>query len=163
MAASASEVLVVRVPPQVSFKTVKSVVADFKAKGVLPPKIDKRLWPNYSNTVANQLVAALRFLVLIDEAGVPKLLLRTLIDSYGDDIWPVVLESVITDAYTKVMDIELDKVHGSHLRDKFKEVFKLEGDQQRKAIAFFLFAARDAGMKLSPYLKLRERGPSKGP
>jgi hypothetical protein len=73
------------------------------------------------------------------------------------------LSEVITAAYAPVMDVELDKVHGSHLRDKFKDVFGLEGDRQRKAIAFFLFAARDSGMKLSPYLKLRERGASKGP
>lgn len=145
-------------PPQVSFKTVTNTLADFKAKRVIPPTIDKRLWPNYSNTVANQLVAALKFLGLVDEAGVPTDMLRLLVENHGGDQWPSALEVVVRSAYQPVMDVELDKVHGSHLRDKFKTVFGVEGDQQRKAIAFFLFAARDAGIKLSPYLKLRERG-----
>lgn len=151
-------------PPLVSFKTIKNVITDFRTKGVLPPRIDKRVFPTFSNTVANQTVAALRFLNLIDEAGVPTPILQALADpAEGEAAWRSTLDAAISLAYDPVMDIELDKVHDSHLRDKFKEVFGLEGDAQRKAIAFFLFAARDAGMKLSPYLRLRERGPSKGP
>lgn len=160
---SIAESVGTNVPPQVSFKTVSNAIADFKVKGVLPPKIDKRLWPNYSNTVATQLVATMKFLDLIDDAGVPTPYLHGLMEHHGTEQWASTLELVVRAAYSPVMDIELDKVHGSHLRDKFKDVFGLEGDQQRKAIAFFLFAARDAGMKLSPYLKLRERSPSKGP
>jgi hypothetical protein len=154
----------VNTPPVVSFKTVKNALTDFKSKGVLPPRIDKRLWPTFSNTVATQLVAALKFLGLIDEAGVPTILLETMVDPGVDDKgWRDALSMVISSAYAPIMDMELDKIHGSHLRDKFKDSFGLESDAQRKAIAFFLFAARDAGMKLSPYLKLRERSASKGP
>lgn len=163
MANGNGETVSANAPPTVAFKTVRNTLADFKAKGVIPPSIDKRLWPNFSNTVATQLVASLKFLGLIDEAGVPGQNLKTLVESHGNDAkWHEELSQVITSAYAPVMDVELDKVHSSHLRDKFKDVFGLEGDAQRKAIAFFLFAARDAGMKLSPYLKLRERGSGRG-
>lgn len=163
MANGNGETVSVNAPPTVAFKTVSNTLADFKAKGVIPPSIDKRLWPNFSNTVATQLVATLKFLGLIDEAGVPAKKLKTLVESHGNEPkWHEELAQVIASAYAPVMDVELDKVHGAHLRDKFKEVFGIEGDQQRKAIAFFLFAARDAGMKLSPYLKLRERGSGRG-
>jgi len=162
MANGNSETTSTTSPPMVSFKTVSNTLADFKAKGVIPPTIDKRLWPNFSNTVSTQLVATMKFLGLIDEAGVPTQMLRLLVEHHGGDEWASALELAIRTAYAPVMDVELDKVHGSHLRDKFKEAFGVEGDPQRKAIAFFLFAARDAGMKLSPYLKLRERGPSRG-
>lgn len=162
MATDSGDAVTISTPPMVSFKTVSNALADFKAKGVLPPTIDKRIWPTYSNTVANQLVSALKFLRLIDDAGVPTSALQHLVAAHGDEEqWAEVLESTVRLSYMQVLDVELDKVHGSHLRDKFKEVFGLEGDPQRKAIAFFLFAARDAGMTLSPYLKLRERGPNR--
>lgn len=150
-------------PPTSSFKTMENAITQMKAAGVLPPKIDKRFWGNLSSTVATQLVAAFRFLGLIDDGGVPTDQLRELNEAHGTEAWHASLAAVIKAAYAPVMDVELDKVHGSHLKDKFKDAFAVEGDQQRKAIAFFLFAARSAGIKLSPYLKLRERSPNRGP
>jgi hypothetical protein len=149
-------------PPTSSFKTMENAISQMKAAGVLPPKIDKRFWGNLSGTVAAQLVAAFRFLGLIDDGGVPTDQLRELNEAHGTEAWNASLNAVISAAYAPVMDVGLDKVHGSHLKDKFKDVFAVEGDQQRKAIAFFLFAARSAGIKLSPYLKLRERSANRG-
>src|ERR1019366_10178107 len=105
-------------PPTSSFKTMETAISQMKTAGVLPPKIDKRFWGNLSGTVAAQLVAAFRFLGLIDDGDVPTDQLRELNEAHGTEAWNASLAAVIKVAYAPVMDVGLDKVHGSHLKDK---------------------------------------------
>jgi len=72
------------------------------------------------------------------------------------------LKDVLIPAYSFIFENGLDLESATHRQ--LEELFKQEGatgDTPRKCIAFFLNAAKGAGIKLSPHFK-KVRGPRKG-
>jgi hypothetical protein len=59
--------------------------------------------------------------------------------------------AMIKDGYPYLAGIDLSKVTTQQLQEAFGQVGS--GDTVRKAITFFIPAAKDAGIKLSPYIK----------
>jgi hypothetical protein len=71
-------------PPYVSFKAFEALVADFALRGT-PALVDRSCFRIFSDAVRAQLVAALRFLGLIDVEGRPTPDLQALARSHGSD------------------------------------------------------------------------------
>jgi hypothetical protein len=145
-------------PPYVSFATFKTFISDLKEQGV-PTRIDRDAWKyRFSGSVGPQLVTALRFLRLIKASDEATEELRGLVAAYDTDSWKDALHAVLKRAYSQTLALNLKEMTPSHLAKEFKEHYKSSTDDvQRKSITFFIHAAKDAGIELSPRLTKNTR------
>ncbi len=144
-------------PPYVSFKTLEGFIGKLKETTV-PARIDLSVLRNYANSVARQLIVALKWLELIAENGTTSEKLNGLVKSYGSAEWGDVLNQVIFDAYNDLIgDLDLDTATPAQLAEKFRAQ-GAEGEVLDKCISFYLNALRSAGTTLSPHIMNRPRG-----
>lgn len=139
-------------PPYMSYKTLRNFLESLKASGV-PGRIDRSFVPT-SMSGQNQvyLLATLRFFRLISETGHPESALELLVTLEGSERvghW----HKIFTDAYKPIIqDVDITRATTRMIEEKFKEN-GLSGDSVRKAITFFIHAAKDADIKVSPHVK----------
>ncbi len=138
-------------PPYIAFSTLKTLTSNLKAHG-LPPRIDKSIMSNFSGAVAGQLMTALRFLALIDANEAPTSRFKLLIDSYDTADWPKQLRAVLENAYPEIFKIDLATASPKLLYDTFQASYAGAGETVRKTVTFFLNAATDAQVSVSPYI-----------
>lgn len=140
-------------PPYPAFQSVKSGIAVFK-EHVIPNRVDRSVWGNkYSGSVATQVQTAFKFLRLIDGDGVPTDRLRTLVGALDTEQWGPKLRLVIEESYAPIFTLDLEKVTVTQFFERFRAVYGAEGETARKCVTFFLNAAREAGIKVSPFLE----------
>jgi hypothetical protein len=136
--------------PYVAFKTFSSTL-DLLAS-FFPDKIDTSIWQSFSGGVRSQLLNTYRFLGLIDEDGTPKPDLRKLAeDKHGR---PALLREILRRSYVDLMKLDLSKATPNSFDAEMRK-YGQDGDTHRKAQAFFLLAAKYAGVPLSPLLLKR--------
>ncbi len=138
-------------PAYVPYKSFRNFINNLADIGI-PARIDRSVVSNLSGSTQAMLLSALRFLKLTDDEGKPTKKLHELVeagDKYGE-----VLAGVLTGAYPflaeKGLDITKATLH--QLEEQFKD-YGLGGSTVDKAVAFFLTAAKDAGLSLSQHLK----------
>jgi hypothetical protein len=156
-------------PPYIAYQTLKTLAGSLKQHGV-PPRIDRSLMSNFSGAVQSQLMTALRFLNLIDDSEAPTLRFKKLVDAHGSDAWPSALAEVLKHGFAEIFKLNLATATPALLYDTFKDAYAGEGDTLRKSITFFLNAAADAQIQISPYITknkkprsapTKRRGPGK--
>ena len=136
-------------PPSMAFATFWNFIADLSTRA-LPPQIDRSVMHSKSGSDQNSLIAALAGFGLIDDEQrvLPPLQALTAGD---DDQRRAELSELVRTYYAAAM--EVSDGHGTHqqLNDEFRDTFGLNGsaDTRRKAMTFFLHAARTAGLTLS--------------
>jgi hypothetical protein len=138
-------------PPYVAYPTFKNMLSGFK-EHVLPARIDRTVLSNFSGIVGSQLLTALRFLDLIDGQNHPKPGLRVLVDAYGTDKWSAELTKVLQSAYGPMFDLDLTAASPGQFNERFSKTYPGEGSTLRKSTTFFLTAATDAQVPISPYI-----------
>jgi hypothetical protein len=138
-------------PPYIAYQTVKTFVAPLK-EHVIPNRIDKSVMTNLSGATQTQLMTALKFLKLIKDDGTPTDALKSLVESYNTENWSAEMKSILEAAFPAVFALPLPTISPSAFSDAFKQAYPAEGETLRKAITFFLNAARDSGVTLSPFL-----------
>lgn len=133
-------------PPYVSFNTFKTLLEWLKSEGV-PLRLDRSFWrAKFSGTTGTQLVAALRFLGLLsDDQPLPDL--ENLVKAPRDE-QRVILRELLKDAYSILPFDDLDRATPSMVRQWFG-TYPIDGHTLRKAISFFVNAAREAEMPMS--------------
>ncbi len=137
------------IPPYVSYKALM-VFLETLRRGI-PSQIDRSLMRNSSGTMQTQLLTALRFLKLIDQQGHPEPKLSQLVNAEGEDKSKA-LEEIIKAAYPSLFnDFDLTKATSNQFRQKFVEAGS-SGESVRKGIYFFLAAAKEANIEVSPYI-----------
>lgn len=138
-------------PPYLSFSTVKNFMDSFKEAGV-PDRIDRTLLSGQSGTTQTYLLAALRFLGFIDEAGAPTLRMSKW--HLNLEVEKEVYAEAIRESYSFLFDgsFRLEAATEGQIREKMKER-DIQGDTARKAITFFVNACNFAGIPISPHLK----------
>jgi hypothetical protein len=142
----------VSAPPYTAFSSFKTALSVFKAV-IVPDRVDRSVWGNkFSGSVVTQMIAAFRFLGLINAEGVPTARLRALVAAYGTEAWSGELRKMIEGAYAPLIKDDLEKVSSTQFNERFRQSYKAEGDTARKCMSFFLQAAREAGIALSPFL-----------
>src|SRR5690348_6997284 len=104
---SASEAPRGPMAPYTSFLTIKNIVKDMKEHGV-PTRIDRSVFPNLAGGTVGQILPALKFLTLTDEAGHPTPRMTALVASYGTDTWPSTLADVVRSAYVPLFRMNLE-------------------------------------------------------
>lgn len=135
-------------PPYMSFHTLWSTLAELGTKE-LPPRIDRSLMATKSGTDQANLLAAFAAFNLVGEGQrvQPALVALT---SQDEEERRQALAQLVRTHYPRQM--EISEQHGTEmqLRESFQEDFKLDSaETRRKAITFFLHAARTAGLPLS--------------
>jgi hypothetical protein len=144
-------------PPYVSYRTFRNFLERLQQR--IPSRIDRSYWGDIlSGSTGTQLMAALRFLGLIDANGKPTEQLRPLVMARGD-IRAELLRELAADAYDFVVTspLDLESATYAQLGEVFSNTFKMTDDVSRKCVKFFIAMSGDAGMPLSPFITRRTR------
>jgi Family of unknown function (DUF5343) len=153
-------------PPYTSYRTFQTFLQDLAEHGV-PSRIDRSVLTRFSGVVGAQLMHALRFLGLIEDHGRPTQRLKELVNAHGAGHWPETLLELLRQEYAPMFAIELETATPSHFNGAFKKAFPAADAVVQKCVTFFLYAANDAGVKISPRVlkgrKPRTPGPRRKP
>lgn len=148
-------------PPYVSFPTFKTLVKSFQEHDI-PSRIDRTVLPTFSGSIAGQLIPALRFLRLIGPQNQPTNHLQRLVSVYGSDMWPEALRTILDEAYTPLASINLQNAAPSQFDECFSKAYPGAENVIRKSKTFYLAAATEAKIPISPYI-MRNKKPRSGP
>ena len=135
-------------PPYTSYRTFKTFIEDMREHGV-PSRIDRSVLTRFSGVVGSQLMHALRFLGLIEDDGRPTPRLSELIRAHGAGRWPEAFVEVLREEYGPMFAIDLEAATPSHFNEAFRKAFPAADAVVQKCVTFFLYAANDAGVKVS--------------
>jgi len=146
-----------RLPPYVSYRTFLNFME--RLEQGMPARIDRSYWSDrLAGSTGTQLMAALRFLGLVDADGVPTSQLRQLVSASGEKRTEL-LRQIATESYNFVLGGSFDFHIATYaqLEEVFHRNFELADDVNRKCIKFFVALASDAGIPLSPFITKRVR------
>jgi hypothetical protein len=137
-----------RSPPYTSYRTFKTFIQDLREHGV-PSRIDRSVLTRFSGVVGTQLMHALRFLGLIEDHGHPTQRLKDLVNAHGAEHWGDKLLELLRQEYTPMFAIDLETATPSHFDEAFRRAFPAADAVTQKCVTFFLYAANDAGLRIS--------------
>jgi len=135
-------------PPYTSYRTFKTFIEDLHEHGV-PSRIDRSVLTRFSGVVGTQLLHALRFLGLIEDDGRPTARLKALVNAHATGHWPETLLETLRHEYAPMFAIDLETATPSHFNEAFRRAFPAADAVVQKCVTFFLYAANDAGVKIS--------------
>jgi len=154
-------------PPYISWKTFINYLESMRQ--AIPPRIDKSMMTRLSGINQSLMMSTLLYLGLIDKDGILSTALTQLIENSAPEKraeFKTTLNKVLQSSYYFLFDttgaFDLATSSSGDLDKKF-EAQGISGQTVGKCEAFFITAAKDAGIKLSPYiLEVRRRGPKGG-
>ncbi len=135
-------------PPYTSYRTFKTFIEDLHEHGV-PSRIDRSVLTRFSGIVGTQLMHALRFLGLIEDDGRPTPRLKELMKAHGAGHWAEQFMELLRQEYAPMFAIDLETATPSHFNEAFRRAFPAADAVVQKCVTFFLYAANDAGVKIS--------------
>jgi hypothetical protein len=143
-------------PPYLSFKTFWSFLDEMLSNPV-PPQIDRSLMRSKSGSDQLHLTSALKAFGLIDASQtVTGLRELASTDEQGRIRW---LAAQLRQRYPSQVKVSEDNGTEQQLRESLRESFKIaSADTLRKAMTFFLHAARTAGISISPHFPTTRSG-----
>ncbi len=141
-----------KIPPYISYRTFSNFLTDLRSRGI-PSRVDRSVMSHKSGTVQSQLLLALHYLGLVKASGHPTKRLSRLVATEGAERKEVVRE-MIQSSY----DFAFDRSFGleTATSNQAQEVFEktgASGETVRRCISFFLAAAKEGGIPVSPYIK----------
>jgi len=141
-----------QIPPYISYRTFSNFLTDLRSRGV-PSRIDRSVMSHKSGTVQSQLLLALHYLGLVKASGHPTERLFRLVEAEGAERKAVVRE-MIQSSYEFAFDrsFGLETATSNQAQEVFEKT-GASGETVRRCIAFFLAAAKDGGIPVSPYIK----------
>jgi hypothetical protein len=142
-----------RLPPYVSYRTFHNFVDRLQQQGI-PLRIDRSYWGDIlSGSTGPQLMAAMRFLDLVDTNGKPTPRLGALVPADGEKRAQLI-RSIANQSFSFVIKSSLDLANAtySQLEECFDDNFSLADDVKRKCVKFFIAMAGDAGIPISTYI-----------
>jgi len=144
--------------PYLPFLTFQSALAALEHG--IPKMLDRTIWPSQSGLVQSQILMAFRFLGLVDDRDRPTDVLRELVEE--KDNRAGLITKLLNESYTALIDHDLTKMTPKMVDDEM-ERYHVTGETKRKAVSFFLRAAKFAGMPMHPLLSamVRNTGPRK--
>lgn len=144
-------------PPYVAYKTLKNFFRSLSQ--AIPSRIDKSVMRSLSGGAQTQIIQALKYLRLIDTDGKPTDKLAQLVKSEGTE-YQKVLREVLTTSYPFLSSssLNLDSATMHLLEEEFEKL--AGGETVRKCITFFIPAAKDAGIPISPFIEKPAKRPA---
>lgn len=144
-------------PPYMSFQTFLTFVEELASRP-LPPQVDRSMMTSKSGTDQNNLMSALKGFGLIngDHCVEPALVqLATSDEAMRNEK----LAELVRTYYPDPIAVSEQNGTEGQLVESFKQSFSLDtAETRRKAITFFLHAARVAGIPLSPHFPQTRTG-----
>ncbi len=139
------------VPPYLPYRTLRTFL-DSLRQGI-PARIDRTVMRSFAGSVQSSLLSSLRYLNLITPEGIPTDSLNRLVHLDGLERQQALAE-VLRGAYNFLFSdgFSLERATPGQFQERFR-LSGATGDTARKAATFFLAAARDAGMEVSPFLE----------
>lgn len=143
------------IPPYVPYKTFKNFIEGLRV--AMPARIDRSIMRSYSGAAQSQIMVALKYLGLLSHNDVPTEKLTRLISSDGPERQKA-LKDILVSAYPAIFrdGFNLQNSTPRQLAERFEDV-GATGDTVRRCIAFFVRAASDAGVPISPHISVRQR------
>jgi hypothetical protein len=120
----------------------------------VPPLIDRSIWRTQPGGVQGQIMGALRFFSLIDDGNRPTENLRRLIDK--PEHREKAVRALLEWSYADLIKGDLTKMTAKMLEDGMEQ-YGVSGETKKKAVTFFLQAAKFADLAISPYLQSQIR------
>jgi hypothetical protein len=143
-------------PPYIPFKTLQGFIQKLKDTAI-PERVDSSLLRSYSGSMARQLVAALKFLRLLDGNNYATENLRNTVKAYSTPEWGEIFGQIFAEAYGELIgELNLEIATSGQLADRFK-AWGAEGQVLQKCIAFYLAATANVGWTISPHITSKER------
>jgi len=141
-----------KIPAYISYKTFCNFISGLRESGV-PAQIDKSMMSAMSGSAQSAMLGSLEFLKLIDSKGKPAPELQQLVDSSDNDRGPL-LRTVLEGSYHFLFlgTIDLKRATTKQVEEAFRSQ-GISGSTIVKCIAFFLAAAKDAGIQISSHVK----------
>jgi hypothetical protein len=137
-------------PPYFAFKTLTNTIVSMEEHGP-PNRIDRSFLSGMSGAGQSQFIAGLKSLGLIDDTGAPQADLIDLVNK--PDERPAILARVLRRRYPEAVELGKGNATTGELVEVFKD-YGVQGDTARKAIAFYLQAAKYSDdIPLSPNFK----------
>lgn len=138
-------------PPYLPYRTFSTFTNSLRV--AIPGRIDRSLMGTMSGTAQGQLIAALRYLDLVTAHGSPTEKLTRFVNSEASERQKI-LKEILTSAYKFLFQsgFDLERATARQLEEEFNKV-GASGETVRKCIAFFMAAAKDADLPLSPFVR----------
>lgn len=150
------------IPPYVPYKTFINFLDNLR-QGI-PQRIDRSIPPfkSMSGALQGQVRLALEYLKLIADSGETTEELKRLVYAEEGIEREQALKDILIPAYPFIFEegLDFERATQRQLEERFAQA-GATGDTLRKCVAFFQYAARGAGIKLSPHFK-KVRGPRSG-
>jgi len=144
-------------PPYVSYRTFRNFIDGMQQQ--MPARIDRSYWSStLSGSTGIQLMAALRYLGLIDANHRPTAQLKSLASAKGEQR-AALLKEITTGAFGFILQGSLDPQNATYaqLEEVFHDRFQCASEVTRKCIKFFITLSSDAGITLSPFITRRAK------
>lgn len=141
-------------PPIVSFSSFVSFLNQLREHGNVPTRIDKTLMPTASGSQTSGMLAALKYLALIDDVNRPSETFQSLVME-EDSKRKESIESILKSSYSFLFsdsNFNLEKATSGEMTEKFREL-NISGSTLTKTISFFLAGAKEAGIKVSSHIR----------
>jgi hypothetical protein len=146
-------------PPYVAYTTLKNFLSTMRTAGGAPIVIDRSVFGGMSGGYQAQVKGALRFLGMIDKDSKPTVFMHAAVAATEKtEDWTTVVSALLNQYYPTIVAHPLTNTTPDALRKEFEATFGGKPDLISKAVTFFVHAAKDAGMPLSPRLTERQRG-----
>jgi hypothetical protein len=134
-------------PPYVSFTMLLNVIERMHTEGI-PARVDRSYLGSASGTTKAQFLAAAKALGLLDGDLKPTGTLQALVST--PDQRPGIVRELLVSFYPKAVALGTNATQ-QQLEETFREEYDITGSTVRKAITFYLAAARFAKVELSPH------------
>ncbi len=141
-------------PAYGSFKSLTTFFNARRDDGHITTVVDRSLMSNFNGSTANELLASLRFLKMIDDKGAPSPLYEQYVTASDEDR-KAMLAQALRDAYPFVFSspgFNIERETSARIADVFRSQ-GISGSTLSRAVSFFLAAAKEAGVKVSPNIK----------
>ncbi|RZT04140.1 hypothetical protein SAMN05216319_4083 [Duganella sp. CF402] len=141
-------------PPIISFSSFVNFLNQLREHSHVPTRIDKTLMPKASGSQTSGMLAALKYLALIDDAGKPYQQFHDLVmkdDAGRKEIFAAILKRSYDFLFSD-LDFDLEKATSGEMTEKFRKL-DITGSTITKTVAFFLAAAKEANIKVSTHIK----------
>jgi len=145
-------------PPYIAFQTFWNFIESL-GTNPLPPQIDRSMMSGKSGTDQNNLLLTLKSFSLIGESGDVSAGLDRLV-SADEPSRKAQLAALVRLYYSAVLDVSAANGTEKQLNDSFRDAYGLDAPEtRRKAITFFLHAARTGEIPLSAHFPKTRSGP----
>jgi hypothetical protein len=144
------------IPPYLPYKTFKSFLEGLRV--AMPARIDRSIMGSMSGGAQKLLINALKFLALTTANDAPTEKLTRLVNSEGQE-WQKVFRDILTSGYGFIFKDGFDLMRSTprQMDEQFLTT-GISGDTVRKSAAFFIAAAKDADIAISPHITKAKRG-----